>query len=59
MTRKQPTTKQAEQAKAKAFLDFVDRVALALCGCVYEDCSPSQRKIVLAQVEALHVVQIN
>lgn len=52
------STKQ-EQAEANNFLDFVDRVALVLCGRVYDDCSPSQRKIVLAQVESLHMVQVN
>lgn len=52
------STKQ-EQAEAKMFLNFVDRVAFALCGRAYEDCSQSQRETVLAEVEALHVVQMN
>lgn len=56
MIRKQLTT---EEREARDFLNFVDRVALALYGKAYEDCSPSQRKVVLAQVESLHDVQVN
>ena len=56
MTRKELA---AEQAQAKRFLDFVDRVALALYGKAYEDCSPSQRAVVLERVEALHMQEIN
>ena len=56
MTRKQLA---AEQREARDFLNFIDRVALALYGKAYEDCSPSQRAVVLKRVEAVHMQEIN
>jgi hypothetical protein len=54
------TTEQLrEQSQAKAFLDFVDRVALALYGRVYDDLSKIQRADVLGVTEAIHMWAVN
>lgn len=54
------TAKEKEQAEAKAFLDFVDRVSTALYGRVYEDLLGAQeRSDVLNVVERCHKETVN